>query len=33
MAMPSVTSNKVVGGVMMIAGVGLVWFGWKHFKG
>ena len=25
------TQNKVVGGVMMIAGVALVWFGYKHF--
>lgn len=30
--MPSVSSNKVIGGVMIIAGVGLVWFGYKHFK-
>lgn len=33
MAMPSVSSNKVVGGVMLLAGAGLIWFGYKHFKG
>lgn len=30
--MPSASSNKVIGGVMIIAGVGLVWFGYKYFK-
>lgn len=27
------TSNKVIGGALMVGGVLLVFYGWKHFKG
>ena len=29
----SLKSNHLVGGAMVLVGVGLVWFGYKQFKG
>lgn len=27
------TSNKIIGGVVMLVGAGAIWYGYKRFKG